>query len=121
MKYKYKLKHDVTAQTALRPVQSCVVQGYVFLDTDGMLFIYKGYAWDGATCAIDFKCTELGVLVHDALYQLIRESNLGEHWRRAADKEMRKMITCKRIANIYYTAVRLFGKYFVRLPAILRQ
>ncbi len=120
MKYKYKLKNNVTVQTDIFPTTPCLIQGYVFLDTDGKLFIYQGYAWDGATCAIDFKCTKLGVLVHDALYQLIRESNLSEHWRPGSDKELRKLITCNLIADIYYVAVRTFGKYFVRLPAILR-
>jgi hypothetical protein len=43
------------------------------LNKNGMLFIEKNYFWDGATCAIDTPDLMRGSLVHDVLYQALRE------------------------------------------------
>lgn len=49
----------------------------------------KGYAWDGPSGPIiDAKSTMRGSLVHDALYQLMREGHLGVEHRVMADKTL---------------------------------
>ena len=71
--YKYQLKSNVVIQTPLLPGTPRFIQGYVFLDTDGVLMIYRGYAWDGCTNAPDTDSNMLAGLVHDALYQMMQE------------------------------------------------
>ena len=43
------------------------------LCTNGILYIYKDYFWDGATCAIDTPDFMEASLVHDVAYQALRE------------------------------------------------
>jgi len=50
-------------------------------DSDGGLLIKAGYSWDGPSgSAIDTKNFMQGSLVHDALYQLLRENILYESY-----------------------------------------
>lgn len=59
---------------------------------DGELVITEGYAWDGPSGpAIDTKNFMRGSLVHDALYQLIREYLLPASCREAADQVLRRL------------------------------
>jgi hypothetical protein len=59
---------------------------YIRLEEDGTLTIYQGYAWDGPSGpTIDTKDFMRGSLVHDALYQLIREGHLSKSERYMAD------------------------------------
>ena len=116
--YKYQLKDNVVIQTRLRPDTPAIVQGYIFLGTDGKLFIYKGYAWNGATCAPDFKCNMLGVLVHDALFQLIQEGLLPDYHFKQCNEELSDIMivegTPKLIAEVFYFGVSKFGKKFYK-------
>ncbi len=49
------------------------------IDPDGFLTIKAGYAWDGASGpTIDTKSCRLASVIHDALYQLLRETGLGK-------------------------------------------
>jgi len=69
-----------------------IVTEFITLFTDGMLLIRKGYAWDGASGpAIDTKNIIRGSLVHDALYQLLRQGNLDMSWREQADKDLKRI------------------------------
>lgn len=57
---------------------------------DGILTIKPGYAWDGPSGpTIDTKNFMRGSLVHDALYQLIREGHLPRDAKVSADNELR--------------------------------
>ena len=111
--YKFQLNSDVVVQTTLRPEQQCVIQGYVFLDTDGLLYIYRGYAWNGCTNAPDTDSNFLAGLVHDALYQLIQEGILEQSFKPYADMMLRDvMIECGSniiVSEIFYLAVKWFG------------
>src|SRR3990167_5137648 len=55
-----------------------------------LLYIFEGYAWDGPSGpAIDTKNFMVGALVHDALYQLMREKLLdADKWRETVDEEL---------------------------------
>jgi hypothetical protein len=59
---------------------------FIQLDDHYQLTIYSGYCWDGASGpTIDTKDSMRGSLVHDALYQLIREEHLPADWKHVAD------------------------------------
>lgn len=110
--YKYKLVNFYNYETELFVVAS--VADWVYLDDDGLLMIRSGYAWDGASGAIDTKSIMRASLVHDALYQLMREGGLLHSYRKAADKEFYRIMREDGMwwirAQYIYWAVRLFGK-----------
>lgn len=80
----------------------------------GSLVIKKGYAWDGPSGpTIDTKNFMRGSLIHDALYQLIREGVIPKSSRKKADKILYRL--CREDgmewfrAQYVYRAVRMFG------------
>ena len=87
---------------------------YIWLK-DGHLVIMKHYAWDGASGpAIDDKTNMTASLVHDALYQLMREGLIARTHRKYADRLFRD-ICLKNGMNkfrawYYYRAVRMFSR-----------
>lgn len=112
--YKYQLKATYTLPIEIRPDAS-IVTPYILLDTYGNLTLVKGYAWDGPSGpTIDTLSFMRGSLVHDALYQLMRERELdrGKH-REAADRILQRI--CKEDgmwalrAWWVYHGVRLFA------------
>lgn len=90
--YKYQLAEDYQVLISIRP-REFILTEYIRLDVDGTLSIKEGYAWDGPSGpAIDTKNFMRGSLVHDALYQLMREKHLDhDTWRDEADAELRKI------------------------------
>ena len=90
--YKYQLHEDFEIQVSIKPEKE-EKDDYIILDTDGKLTIKKGYAWDGPIGpTIDTATFMRGALVHDALYQLMREERIDRSHREAADDELRKII-----------------------------
>lgn len=82
--YKYQLVEDYFHQTGITGYT--VHDEFIQLTTTGMLSISAGYAWDGPSGpAIDTKSFLRGSLVHDALYQLIRDQKINESHRLDAD------------------------------------
>ena len=84
------------------------------LDPNGTLTIRKRYAWDGPSGpTIDTTSFMRGALVHDALYQLIRERQLPFECRDHADRLLRKMCLADGMwsfrAWYVYQAVKRFG------------
>lgn len=89
--YKYQLAGDYIVATSVTPDEEIVTE-FIELTLAGIITIRKGYAWDGPSGpAIDTKNFMRGSLVHDALYQLMREGHLSESWRDEADGELRRM------------------------------
>lgn len=92
--YKYQLVAPYKTKINIKPNQH-IPFTYIELTTEGNLNIKKGYAWDGPSGpTIDTLNFMRGSLVHDALYQLMREEYLNkkEH-RQSADRLLKKM--CK--------------------------
>ena len=90
-----------------------------FLIKDGKIYIYKGYAWDGASGpTIDTKDTIRASLIHDCLYQAMRLGLIEENYRKNADKELyNQMVSAgcwKFRAFLWYISVRLFCSYFAK-------
>lgn len=89
--YKYQLAENYHMATGIAPSET-IRTAYTMLFVDGMIVIKAGYAWDGPSGpAIDTKNFMRGSLVHDALYQLMREGHLGQHNRDKADRLLQKM------------------------------
>ncbi len=116
--YKYQLKANIVIQTTLRPDRPCVINGFIYLDVDGLLYIYKGYAWDGCSFAPDWRFNLVAGLVHDALYQLIQAGLLDPQWKGDADMMLCNLMlfygSPKIVAQIFYSAVDKFGHRFIR-------
>lgn len=114
--YRYQLKETYTDVIEIKP-SSRIDTDYIKLDIDGKLTIMKGYAWDGPSGpTIDILNFMRGSLVHDALYQLMRENHLDHNsHREAADRILQRI--CKEDgmwslrAWWVYQGVRLFAHY----------
>ncbi|MSR13823.1 MAG: DUF1353 domain-containing protein [Gammaproteobacteria bacterium] len=90
--YKYQLKIEYVTQIETAPAQAIVTE-YIELGSAGRLLIKKGYAWDGPSGpTIDTLNFMRGSLIHDALYQLIREGHLTEsQHRELADRILQRV------------------------------
>lgn len=88
--YKYQIVEPVQIQTEL--VSKETGNTYVYLTTDGILNISKGYSWDGPSGpTIDTKTFMRGSLVHDALYQLMRDGYLDNEYRDYSDRLLKNI------------------------------
>lgn len=113
--YKYQLASDYKETIPIVPPKNIATK-FIELDTRGRLTVKNAYAWDGPSGpVIDTPENMRASLVHDALYQLMRNEDLKSRThRKAADRLFRD--TCKKDgvssfrANIYYKALRKFGK-----------
>ena len=111
--YKYKLVENFK-YTFKTPKPGYIYTPYITID-NGVLLLKSGYAWDGPSGpTIDTKSFMRGSLVHDALYQLIREGHLHISYRDWADRELRAICLedgMNPVRAFYvYWMVRLFGK-----------
>lgn len=89
--YKYQLAEDYTVTTSILP-PAAIDHNFIYLTSNGVLAIKKGYAWDGPSGpTVDTKNFMRGSLVHDALYQLMRAKLLDCGWRETADQELRRI------------------------------
>jgi len=118
--YKYILEADerftlkVNLPSSFWTEWVCPVRNYFYYSADGTLSIRAGYAWDGASGpTIDTKTTYHGSLLHDLLYQLMREGIIPRSYRKAADQELRDVCIEHGMypirAKLWYLAVRTFG------------
>lgn len=90
--YKYQLAETATFQTFI--MTEAVYRPFLRADYySGRLTILAGYAWDGPSGpTIDTKSSMRASLVHDALYQLMREGLVSQGSREAVDKLFYKML-----------------------------
>ena len=109
--YKYQLHEDYTIKVTI--TGSVVLQRFYTLDMDGTLVVFKGYAYDGLTNALDTKGAMTAALVHDVLYQMIRNGQIAEGFRRNADNMFWRLCikngTGRFRAWYMHKAVRLMG------------
>jgi len=92
--YKYQLKETYVVAIEIKPSLAIDTE-YIKLDVNGKLILNKGYAWDGPSGpTIDTLTLMRGSLVHDALYQLMREGQLDNNgYRETADRILQRI--CK--------------------------
>lgn len=85
--YRYQLAEDHVEKIDIHP-QETIGNRFVKLEADGTLTVRQDYAWDGPSGpTIDTKDFMRGSLVHDALYQIMREGLLDrDKYRAQADQ-----------------------------------
>jgi hypothetical protein len=113
--YKYQLTKPCIHWISVKPEKD-IETPFISLDKTGCLIIQKGYAWDGPSGpTIDTKNFMRGSLVHDALYQLIRQKHLPKSAREAADKELARICLEDGMPRIrvwwVYKSVRKFAGF----------
>ena len=110
-KYKYKLSDnfecDIYSKVTLHNSR------YINISKD-ILTVKKGYCWDGASGpTIDTKTVMKASLVHDVLYQLMRERVLPQSSRMASDNIFREICLEQGMSRFrawyLYTGLRIFG------------
>lgn len=92
--YKYQIVEEYVVDIPIHPETDIASPtGYIALTSRGKLTIAKGYAWDGPSGpTIDTLDFMRGSLVHDALYQLMRENLLDkDSYRNPADRLLQSM------------------------------
>lgn len=117
--YKYQLFTEYSVMIPAFKSEKYIVSpsGYITLSGEGLLTVSKGYAWDGASGpSVDTHSFMRGSLVHDALYQLMREELItSDGCRDKADILLREL--CEEDGMGYfrawyvYHAVRFGGGY----------
>jgi len=112
--WKYQLTEPYQCQ--IRPFYAGDIETeFVQLDRTGALHLKRYYAWDGASgpCP-DVKSIMIASLVHDALYQLMRQDLIDRSSRIYADRELKRFCILNGMprfwANIVYWGVRVFAK-----------
>ncbi|MCK4609481.1 MAG: DUF1353 domain-containing protein [Gammaproteobacteria bacterium] len=111
--YKYQLAEDFFCETYF--IGKRIETTFIVLTTDGSLIIRNGYAWDGPSGpTIDTPNFMRGSLVHDVLYQLMRNGHLEQSKRKLADKAMKQICLEDGMSRLraqwVYLGVRLGGE-----------
>lgn len=117
--YKYKVLRDYVHETGITGQGGRGAEAFVSLDHGGTLRIREGYRYDGPSGpTIDTPNFMRGALVHDALYQLMREGDLDLRFRKQADELMRTICVedgmSRFRARYAYIALRMFGESSAR-------
>ena len=114
--YKYQLFEEYFTTISIKPDEDISSSGgYVTLSKEGKIIFKKGYAWDGPSGpTIDTLNFMRGSLVHDGLYQLMRERKLIKVIHREhADRILQKMCKDDGMSSIrawwVYQGVSKFG------------
>ena len=113
--YKYQLVEEYSVKLSVIPEEDIHTQ-FIDLSTSGELVIRQWYAWDGPSGpSIDSKNFMRGSLVHDALYQLMRQRLLSSKWHRnKADRLYRRLLVEDKVsrasARIQYIGLKYGGR-----------
>ncbi len=91
--YKYQLIGDYEVQLDFKPDRDLDDLEFIKFFASGRLLVKDGYAWDGPSGpTIDTPDFMRGSLVHDALYQLMREGKLDHQVHRdKADRTLQRI------------------------------
>ena len=118
--YRYKLDEVYLHQLPFAVFDARRILGDWIELVEDRLTIANGYAWDGASTGLPWtpKKWLRPSLVHDALYQLIREGQLPMERREDADMVFYQLLRENQVNVLLafpaYLAVRLFGNYCLR-------
>lgn len=109
-KYLYKISKTFSIEV---PFESGLLPGQVVanefirlecIDAETVLITAKaGYAWDGASGAVNTESWIIASLIHDILYQLMREQLLGRSLRKQADLAMYYFLKKSMIRGNYFS------------------
>ena len=104
----YQLAEDESFRTKLRPREDINLP-FITLTTRGLLTGKRGYAWDGASGAVDTDSLMIPTLYHDIGYQLLRLGLLRPQWKSIIDDEFKELYD-KRVAKLPWYK-RWFGNF----------
>lgn len=112
-KYKFNLHSDFEFDVDIQ-VKEDKDLGLLSITKNGKLVIKKGYSWDGPSGpTIDTRNFMQGSLVHDALYQMMREGVIAQHQRKRADEILREICVADKMSKLrawwVYQGVRIGG------------
>jgi hypothetical protein len=108
--WKYRLFEDISYGTDIAPDDPIDTE-FLDMTVDGVLTVKAGYTWDGASGpTIDSKNSFTASLIHDALYQLMRENLLDRRWRKRAYEILYEILISRGMtklrAKVWYKSVR---------------
>lgn len=111
--YKYQLCGDYRCMVGFEPKREILTE-WIELSHVGQILIRNGYAWDGPSGpTVDTPNFMRGSLVHDALYQLLRERYLQPEFRAQADDCLYRICLEDGMSRfrawIVYQSVKRFG------------
>jgi hypothetical protein len=111
--FKYQLVDTYIIETNIS-ISKKIYTEFIEMKEDGYLQISKGYAWDGPSGpTIDTKNFMRGSLIHDALYQLMREKYINSHlYKDQVDKLLYNMCIEDGMNKIRAWSVYIGVKYF---------
>lgn len=112
---KYQMTEDYSCFIPI--LDHSIEHAFFSLKKDGKLMIKAGYAWDGPSGpTFDTKSFMRGSLVHDVIYQMLREGLLEHNYRLVADKLLRQMCIEDGMWRVrawgVYRGVRLAGNKY---------
>lgn len=111
--FKYKLAADYIYGPLPFHFAKPINTRYVDIGVNGFMVIREGYSWDGATGVPDSNEILRGSLIHDVLYQLIREGFIPKAERDLADLTLRNICMedgmVPNMAELVYQGVKLLG------------
>lgn len=114
--YKYQLSKNFNVYIPIHPVTLLKSGHWIRLHANGLLKVRHGYAWDGPSgWTIDTKTFMRGSLIHDSLYQLMREGQLDRRrYREQVDMLLRENCLEDGMSSFrawyVYKAVRVGGR-----------
>ena len=98
--YKYVLQEDFTICLGFKLPKSFATSEFI-LSENGALTIRAGYPWDGPSGpTIDTDNFMTPSLVHDALYEMMRQKYLPQEFRDTADKILQSLCLERKMSNI---------------------
>jgi hypothetical protein len=111
--YKYILHSDYTVALPLTSPKSIATSEFI-LSENGVLTVIAGYPWDGPSGpTIDTDNFMRGSLIHDVLYEMMRQELLPQSFRDIADSILRDVCLQDGMSSIrawwVYHGVRLGG------------
>lgn len=120
--YKYQLVEDYSIEVNVYPARE-IDRSFIHLSMTGMLTIQKGYAWDGPSGpTVDTANFMRGSLVHDALYQLLRNDDIPQRYRKVADRELQRICIEDGMSKLrawwVYNGVKIGGQHAASQAAI---
>lgn len=90
--YKYQTSREYNIQTAI--LGYSIRLPFVSLNPTGLLTIFTGYAWNGASGpTFDTLNSMIGSLIHDVIYQLIRLGLIDPKYKEYADGLLHDLCT----------------------------
>jgi len=96
--------------------KNCICKSARFEVDSNIIYLYKGFSWDGSSGVKDTKYCMVASAVHDALCHMNDKLYSGSDWRRTrkkADKEYKRLCIEHGMTgirgNIRYAGIRIYG------------